>query len=164
MKRYRPERLTVRLPLLAMNRASALTRLRSYPALRIARNNRGHEPVAVHVTECSHPKEYFEPRLATADYISGDRFLVGFCHRCKLHVTAPVPEDVEKYYPSSYYGSGKRFNPLVEWLLNNLYAYRARHIEGKQRPGKVLDIGCGRGLLLNKLRERGWEPRGTELS
>jgi SAM-dependent methyltransferase len=75
-----------------------------------------------------------------------------------------VPEDVEKYYPSSYYGSARRFNPVVEWLLNTLYAYRARQIESKQRPGKVLDIGCGRGLLLNKLRERGWEPRGTELS
>jgi SAM-dependent methyltransferase len=31
-------------------------------------------------------------------------------------------------------------------------------------PGKVLDIGCGRGLLLNKLRQRGWEAVGTELS
>lgn len=116
------------------------------------------------VAGCRHPRQYLQARFATQDYITGDRFLVARCHRCGLDVTAPVPESVERYYPSSYYGSGRRFNPIIEWLLNNLYAYRARQIESKQNPGKVLDIGCGRGLLLNKLRERGWEPRGTELS
>jgi 2-polyprenyl-3-methyl-5-hydroxy-6-metoxy-1,4-benzoquinol methylase len=52
----------------------------------------------------------------------------------------------------------------VEWLLNGLYNYRASQIEQHQRRGKVLDIGCGRGLLLDKLRQRGWIPMGTELS
>ncbi len=116
--------------------------------------------------ECLHPAEHIEPIFATHDYITGQRFVVGHCRDCKLHVTYPAPgeDELTKYYPLSYYGSGRRFNPIVEWLLNNLYAYRARQIESKHKPGKVLDIGCGRGLLLNKLRERGWEPRGTELS
>ncbi len=118
------------------------------------------------VIECSHPTNKLAPHFATKDYITGDRFVVGFCNNCRLDVTAPVPseENIAKYYPSSYYGSGRRFNRIIEWLLNNLYAYRARQIESKQQPGKVLDIGCGRGLLLSKLRERGWIPRGTELS
>ena len=119
-----------------------------------------------YVIECSHPLNRLVPRFATSDYISGERFVVGFCHNCRLHVTTPAPgeEDLAKYYPSSYYGSGRRFNHIVEWLLNHLYSYRALHIEHRHRPGKVLDIGCGRGLLLNKLRERGWEAQGTELS
>ena len=91
---------------------------------------------------------------------------MGYCGRCKLNVTTPVPAEskIASYYPSGYYGSGQRFNPIVEWLLNHLYSYRALQIESKHKPGKVLDIGCGRGLLLHKLRQRGWEPHGTELS
>jgi SAM-dependent methyltransferase len=116
--------------------------------------------------ECEHPTERLRPLFSTRDYITGDPFIVGFCHNCKLYATAPVPaeDELTHYYPSSYYGSGRRFNRIVEWLLNNLYAYRARQIERIRKPGKVLDIGCGRGLLLSKLRERGWQPRGTELS
>ena len=119
-----------------------------------------------YVADCSHPLNRVVPRFATSDYITGERFVVGFCHNCRLHITTPAPGEAElaRYYPSSYYGSGRRFNRIVEWLLNHLYSYRALHIEGRQRPGKVLDIGCGRGLLLSKLRERGWEPQGTELS
>ena len=115
---------------------------------------------------CSHPQNRIVPRFSTRDYITGESFVIGFCQVCRLHITHPAPaeEELSRYYPSSYYGSGRRFNRIVEWLLNNLYSYRARHIEGKHAPGKVLDIGCGRGLLLHKLRLRGWEPHGTELS
>jgi SAM-dependent methyltransferase len=115
---------------------------------------------------CSHPQEHFQPLFATRDYITGERFVVGYCPDCKLHVTSPVPpeERLSDYYPSGYYGSGRRFGGVIEMLLDGLYNYRAVQIEHNQRPGKVLDIGCGRGLLLNKLRERGWDPVGTELS
>jgi 2-polyprenyl-3-methyl-5-hydroxy-6-metoxy-1,4-benzoquinol methylase len=92
--------------------------------------------------------------------------MVGYCHECRLHVTAPSPPPsiVERYYPRGYYGSGKRFTGIVEWLLDNLYNYRVYQIEQNQKPGKVLDIGCGRGLLLHKLRQHGWTPMGTELN
>lgn len=116
--------------------------------------------------ECSHPPERLKRIFSTHDYITGERFDVCYCPQCGLHVTYPAPptEEAGKHYPRSYYGSGRRFNRLVEWLLDNLYNFRARQIEEKQRPGKVLDIGCGRGLLLKKLRDRGWKPAGTELS
>jgi 2-polyprenyl-3-methyl-5-hydroxy-6-metoxy-1,4-benzoquinol methylase len=115
---------------------------------------------------CNHPRETFRPVFDTHDYITGDPFTVGYCRACKLYVTTPVPpeNEVSKYYPKGYYGSGRRFNQIVEWLLDNLYNYRATQIEQHQQPGKVLDIGCGRGLLLHKLRQRGWTPMGTELS
>ena len=115
---------------------------------------------------CEHPRNKLKPMFSTHDYITGDPFLISYCHNCKLHVTTPVPpnNEVATYYPKGYYGSGRRFTGIVEWLLDNLYNYRASYIEKHQKPGKVLDIGCGRGLLLHKLRQRGWTPMGTELS
>jgi SAM-dependent methyltransferase len=32
------------------------------------------------------------------------------------------------------------------------------------RPGRVLDVGCGRGVLLQEFRRQGWDVQGTELS
>jgi 2-polyprenyl-3-methyl-5-hydroxy-6-metoxy-1,4-benzoquinol methylase len=116
--------------------------------------------------QCNHPSNQTMPLFSARDYITGEEFKVAYCYACKLHVTLPAPADKEigKYYPLGYYGTGKRFMGVVEWLLDNLHTYRAYQIERHQRPGKVLDIGCGRGLLLNKLRQRGWDPVGTELS
>jgi SAM-dependent methyltransferase len=116
--------------------------------------------------QCEHPTKQVLPLFSARDYITGEDFEVAYCYACKLHVTLPAPSDSEtgRYYPLGYYGSGKRFTSIVEWLLDNLHNYRAYQIEQHQRPGKVLDIGCGRGLLLNKLRQRGWDPIGTELS
>jgi len=115
---------------------------------------------------CDHPTSQVMPLFSAKDYITREDFQVGYCYACKLHITLPVPSEAEigKYYPSGYYGSGRRFTGVVEWLLDNLHNYRAYQIEQHQKPGKVLDIGCGRGLLLNKLRQRGWDPTGTELS
>jgi SAM-dependent methyltransferase len=124
------------------------------------------ESLARESLHCDHPTNQVVPLFTARDYISGENFRVAYCYACKLHVTLPAPSDAEigKYYPSGYYGSGKRFTGMVEWLLDNLHNYRAYQIEQHQHPGKVLDIGCGRGLLLNKLRQRGWDPIGTELS
>jgi len=115
---------------------------------------------------CDHPTATLKPLFSTHDYITGDPFVVGYCPKCQLHVTSPsIPDSIiEQYYPHGYYGSGRRFTPIVEWLLDKLYSYRAYQIENQQKPGKVLDIGCGRGLLLDKLRRRGWTPMGTELN
>jgi SAM-dependent methyltransferase len=115
---------------------------------------------------CHHPTQSLNPYFSAQDYVTGDRFQVGYCRQCGLHVTSPVPSEAEivKYYPPAYYGSGRRFAHVVEWMLDIIYRYRVWEIERHQRPGKALDIGCGRGLLLHKLRERGWDVRGTELS
>ena len=103
------------------------------------------------------------PLFAARDYISGDPFQILQCTSCGLAFTDPVPQGWERYYPSSYYGVSRpnRFPAPVEWLQNQLYASRARKF-GK--PGRVLDIGCGRGHLLRAFQRRGWEVTGTEMS
>ena len=72
------------------------------------------------------------------------------------------------YYPAGYYGApgGRRFPVLVEWWQQRLYAHRVRMIgsvTGGTR-GRVLDVGCGRGLLLREFQRCGWEVQGTEVS
>src|SRR5205814_2234765 len=115
---------------------------------------------------CDHPSSSFSELYSVRDYITGERFSIGFCDACQLHVTVPAPpaELLSRYYPQTYYGSGKRYTGLVEWCLDRLYTYRAARIENGQAIGAVLDVGCGRGLLLDKLRQRGWRVSGTELS
>ncbi|MDQ3928496.1 MAG: class I SAM-dependent methyltransferase [Chloroflexota bacterium] len=153
-----------------MNPLATIRRIEPWPKSPIfsrqARQSGGIGKKAVNTEECPHPRARFKPIFATQDYITGKRFAIGYCYSCRLHVTWPVPPDeaIKDFYPSSYYGSGQRFAGVVEWLLDALYSFRVYYTERHQSPGKVLDVGCGRGLLLNKLRERGWETHGTELS
>jgi SAM-dependent methyltransferase len=44
----------------------------------------------------------------------------------------------------------------ANWLLDA--------VERRRQPARMLEIGCGHGLLLDEARRRGWETRGLELS
>lgn len=97
----------------------------------------------------------------------GDRFSVVQCGACRIAVTFPVvsPDEMASYYPPSYYGTGnRRFNPLFEWLVTIFRRRRVRKIERFVAKGRVLDIGCGRGITLSQLKEDGWEVSGVEIS
>jgi SAM-dependent methyltransferase len=87
---------------------------------------------------------------------------------CGLGRFAPMlaPERVAALYPDEYYGSpGVKFRLPIEWLVR---VVGARHIQfltrGLARGGRVLDVGCGRGVLLSALADRGFEVHGVELS
>jgi SAM-dependent methyltransferase len=85
-------------------------------------------------------------------------------------VTAPQPsgEALGRYYPPAYHGesAGTRFPAPVEAAQRLLYRRRAAAVERVSGggPGRVLDIGCGRGHLLDAFRRRGWTVQGTELT
>jgi SAM-dependent methyltransferase len=120
------------------------------------------------MTTCLHPGESGVPLFTTRDYITGDTFGVTRCEACGLVRTEPAPRgaSLATYYPAGYYGapSARRFPGVVERLQRGLYASRARAVERLAgAPGRVLDVGCGRGLLLDAFRRRGWEVQGTEL-
>jgi 2-polyprenyl-3-methyl-5-hydroxy-6-metoxy-1,4-benzoquinol methylase len=116
---------------------------------------------------CSHPADQQTFLFVAHDYITGDRFEIVRCEACGLTVTTPQPKEWSKYYPVAYYGGtgGNRFPKPVELLQDALYSSRARKVEENNggRKGRVLDIGCGRGLLLKQFKQRGWEVQGTEL-
>jgi SAM-dependent methyltransferase len=105
-------------------------------------------------------------RLAATDHITGEMFEVVVCSRCGLGRTDPAPADLRRYYPTGYYGSGGiRFNPLVEAAIRTSRTSRVAEVtRAHPAPGAILDVGCGRGLMLSELAHRGWRAVGVEMS
>ena len=119
---------------------------------------------------CPHPADRLETLFPARDYVTGDPFEIRRCTACGLALTwpAPAPSEMGRYYPDAYYGNAgeKRFVGPVEGLQRTLYGSRASRVEKAigGRPGRVLDVGCGRGFLLDAFRRRGWTVEGTEMS
>ena len=78
----------------------------------------------------------------------------------------PTPERIAKFYPPEYYGGpGAKFRPLLERAIRII---GARHIHsltrGLPKGARILDVGCGRGVLLGALADRGYSVHGFEIS
>ncbi len=124
---------------------------------------------------CPHCQGRNSRRLFNAPAFDGDgsRYDLVECAECGVVRTHPMPSAqlLASCYASCYYGEGgRKFNPLMEYAVRLLSAQRARRIMrwlagNGRKPDtapRVLDIGCGRGLLLNTLRELGCKCHGLE--
>lgn len=100
------------------------------------------------------------------------QFQVVECKHCRLMQLAPqpAPADLEKYYPKNYWfapeGSAvgrleERYRRLV---LRDHVRFVERAMRESQESGPVLDVGCGGGLFLRMLRERGFPGIGADFS
>jgi len=108
---------------------------------------------------------YFE----TTDYISEETFDIIKCRGCGVLYTDPCPqkEEMGNYYPEeAYYGSqsGERLISILEELNKGIALLKVRKISRYKKKGVILDLGCGRGLLLSMLKARGWNCFGVEQS
>ena len=93
------------------------------------------------------------------DPITHDQVRIVECSACGVAYTAPRPSDLDPYYPMKY----RRFGPLVTWVLNAFYGHRVgRWLREIKKPGSVLEIGCGAGLMLAAFRQHGWYATGIE--
>jgi len=93
---------------------------------------------------------------------------VYFCTTCAIGVTIPMPSlaELDGLYASDSYrtAAGLRFNKLLERLIYLFRLGRKRRIEQYIKKGRILDIGCGRGLFLSIMRAGGWDVAGTEVN
>jgi 2-polyprenyl-3-methyl-5-hydroxy-6-metoxy-1,4-benzoquinol methylase len=90
------------------------------------------------------------------------------CEECGLGRFHPIldAEQIRAFYPDEYYGeTGTKFQPLIERLVRLIGARHIGFLLRGLRPGaRVLDVGCGRGVVLGALADRGLEVHGVEQS
>lgn len=112
--------------------------------------------------------------LASGDRLHAlpGRFQVVRCQECGLMRTSPRPTaaSIARYYPAEY-GPHKdvqaappppsRSRPR-RWLAR-LLDHRANAIP-PVAPGRVLEVGCGRGEFLDRMRSTGWTVTAQEVS
>ncbi len=93
------------------------------------------------------------------------------CARCGLVSTSMDSiRELADYYPESYYGGGTaKFLGIIEQLLQFGARLRARRIlrvwnraAAIRRSPRVLDVGCGRAILLRSLQAYGADVLGLE--
>jgi SAM-dependent methyltransferase len=80
----------------------------------------------------------------------------------------PTLAYLERAYPAEYYahqavpGTGS----VATKILRRLIFYAPKHTGDPKfrNPGRMVDIGCGAGEFLLKMRIRGWEVQGVEMS
>tara|TARA_B100000315_G_scaffold179439_1_gene168181 strand:+ start:122 stop:1111 length:990 start_codon:yes stop_codon:yes gene_type:complete len=90
------------------------------------------------------------------------------CAECQIAMTHPFPSDKEiaELYSTGNYRTdgGTRFNPFIENLIYRASVVKRKRIEKYTKIGKIIDIGCGRGLFLDIMRRGGWDVVGAELN
>jgi len=126
-----------------------------------------------HVLQCCPGCESATQRelCVSRDYHYGIRgeYRVVQCEKCELVFLNPMYEDSElaPLYPQDYYAYQDRFQEpsRTKQFLKKLLGYQVGTKDPSfDRPGRVLDVGCGSGWSLARMRDHGWETYGVEIS
>lgn len=106
--------------------------------------------------------------VRNTDAFSGEAFDVLLCGTCQLGRTDFNDwKALSSYYPVVYYGqTGRRFVGVVEAMVRFSRRARARYVMRRLsgQSKRILDHGCGRGIMLAFMQHRGWTCVGTEHS
>lgn len=128
--------------------------------------SRVESPALVQVANCSVcGATRASPRFEIEEFES----VLVICSGCGLGRLEPLPseEALKDLYPAEYYGegAGQKFHPLVEWLVRLVGARQAGFLSrGFGSGSRVLDLGCGRGVMLTRLADQGFEVHGADIS
>ena len=99
---------------------------------------------------------------------NGNSYDIYECDQCEIAMLNPFATDIElaKLYSCGNYrtAKGKRFGYIIETLIHLGRIKKRKRIHQFIKTGKILDIGCGRGLFLDVMRRGGWDTIGTEFN
>ena len=99
-------------------------------------------------------------------YGNPGRFQLVRCSSCGLASIDPLPseEELSSYYPPSYYAHSSFDVPSrSRQLLNKLLLSDITTKDPQfPKPGRMLDVGCGTGIFLYQMQQKGWKVQGVE--
>jgi len=105
-------------------------------------------------------------------HTTAKKFAVVRCGECGLVRLDPHPgpEELRRYYPDNYWFSpdetaASRMEEAYRRLvLGDHVRFVARALRGSRARGPLLDVGCGGGLFMGMMRERGFGVIGLDSS
>jgi len=100
------------------------------------------------------------------------KFSVVRCGECGLLRLdpQPAPEELRLYYPDNYWfapdqsAAGRMEEAYRRLVLRDHVRFVERALRESQARGPLLDVGCGGGLFLGLMRERGFRGVGLDFS
>lgn len=89
-------------------------------------------------------------------------YMVFRCQNCGLGVLHPQPceDELRQYYSEGLYNESSP-PPVVDFLMNLFQTERYRALRDLS-PGRILDVGCGKGRFLAVSAKHGWNVQGVE--
>jgi len=124
------------------------------------------------------PSEHVPCNLCGADdaepVLTKNGFTIVRCRGCGLAYVTPRPResDLVALYSAEGYYRNLNASPFgypdylgERWLLERLVVRRLVEIETRVgRPGRLLDVGCATGVLVEAAAARGWTAVGVDVS
>ncbi len=100
------------------------------------------------------------------------QFSVVRCDECGLQRLdpMPLPEELKRYYPDNYWfapgesAAGRLEEAYRRLVLRDHVRFVTRALAGSTARGPLLDVGCGGGLFLGMMRQRGQRVVGLDFS
>ena len=119
--------------------------------------------------------ERWAPLFTAADRLyrtTTKEFAVVRCGECGLVRLHPQPaaEELSRYYPENYWfapdeSAASRMEETYRRLvLRDHVRFVTQALGGARARGPLLDVGCGGGLFLGMMRERGYRVAGLDSS
>lgn len=96
-----------------------------------------------------------------SSYAPDGRYRIDRCTQCGVGVTMPfpTPEELDRCYAGDYaYGAHQVIEAEKRWRSRRLLDFAG------VEKGRILDVGCMFGFLLDEAKERGAETWGVEIA